>query len=110
KSNLEIYTIGIFDPEDPDRNPGVLRQLAHATGGEAFVPDQLSEVVSVCERIAKDIRTQYTLGYTSSEAVRSNAYHTIRVVARAGKTKLVVRTRSGYSRSSGVSERANGGR
>src|SRR5581483_1513161 len=100
KSNLEIYTIGIFDPEDPDRNPGVLRQLAHATGGEAFVPDELSDVVSVCERIAKDIRTQYTLGYTSSETSRTDAYHTIKVVARsAGKTKLVVRTRSGYSRS-----------
>jgi len=110
KSNIEIYTIGIFDPGDPDRNPGVLRQLAHATGGEAFVPDQLSEVVSVCERIARDIRTQYTLGYMSSEAAQSDAYHTIKVVARAGKTKLVVRTRSGYSRSSGVSDRANGGR
>src|SRR5206468_7297793 len=49
KSNIQIYTIGIFDPDDPDKNPAVLRQLARATGGEAFVPDELSDVVSVCE-------------------------------------------------------------
>jgi hypothetical protein len=34
-----IYTIGLFDPDDPDRNPGVLKQLVRATGGEAFFPD-----------------------------------------------------------------------
>ncbi len=98
KSNVQIYTIGIFDPDDPDKNPGVLRQIAQATGGEAFVPDELSEVVSVCESIARDIRSQYTLGYFSSAATAGSGYHTIKVLARgAAKTKLHVRTRSGYS-------------
>lgn len=98
KSNIQVFTIGIFDPDDPDRNPAALRQLALATGGEAFVPGELSEVVSVCESIAKDIRTQYTLGYLSSAAAQSSGYHSIKVVARGtGKTRLSVRTRSGYS-------------
>jgi Ca-activated chloride channel homolog len=98
KSNIQVYTIGIFDAEDPDKNPAVLKQLALATGGEAFVPNELSEVVSVCESIAKDIRTQYTLGYLSSAPTQGTGYHTIKVVARgAGKAKLNVRTRSGYS-------------
>ena len=70
KSNIQVYTIGIFDPDDPDKNPAVLRQLAMATGGEAFVPNELSEVVSVCESIARDIRTQYTLGYLSNAATQ----------------------------------------
>jgi VWFA-related protein len=98
KSNIQVYTIGIFDSGDPDKNPAVLRQLAQASGGEAFMPQELSEVVSVCESIAKDIRSQYTLGYMSSAATQGNSYHTIKVLARGtGKAKLVVRTRSGYS-------------
>jgi Ca-activated chloride channel homolog len=98
KSNIQVYTIGIFDAEDPDKNPAVLKQLALASGGEAFVPNELSEVVSVCESIAKDIRTQYTLGYLSSAPTQGGGYHTIKVVARGtGKAKLHVRTRSGYA-------------
>ncbi len=98
KSNIQVYTIGIFDPDDPDKNPSVLRQLAAASGGEAFIPAGLSDVVSVCESIARDIRTQYTLGYLSSAATQRGGYHSIKVTARSeGKAKLHVRTRSGYS-------------
>ncbi|MFN0171706.1 MAG: hypothetical protein ACKV22_35270, partial [Bryobacteraceae bacterium] len=31
QSSALVYTIGIFDEEDPDRNPGVLNRLARAT-------------------------------------------------------------------------------
>lgn len=97
QSSALIYTIGIFDEEDPDRNPDVLRRLARVTGGEAFFPRQPDEVVGICERIARDIRNQYTLGYVSSNAAQPGAYRVIRVVAAAtGKRKLLVRTRAGY--------------
>src|SRR5580704_11233755 len=39
ESNAVIYTIGLFDESDVDRNPAVLKQLAHATGGEVFLPE-----------------------------------------------------------------------
>jgi VWFA-related protein len=97
QSNAIIYTVGLFEPDDKDANPKVLNRLAKATGGEAFFPDKLSDVVDICGRIAHDIRNQYTLGYFASNAVRDGAYRTVRVVARAtGKGKLVVRTRAGY--------------
>ena len=97
RSSALIYTIGIFDPDDEDKNPDVLRRLARATGGDAFLPDKLDDVVAICERIARDIRHQYTLGYISSNAAKPAVYRSIRVVARsAGNGKLVVRTRSGY--------------
>lgn len=96
-SSALVYTIGIFDEQDEDRNPKVLARMAQTTGGEAFFPRQLEDVVEVCERIARDIRHQYTLGYVSTNAAQSGAYRTIRVAARAaGKGKLSVRTRSGY--------------
>ena len=81
----------------PDRNPGVLRRLARATGGEAFFPGQLNEVVAICERIARDIRNQYTIGYVSTSTAQPGAYRSIRVVAgAAGHGKLFVRARAGY--------------
>lgn len=97
ESNALVYTIGIFNDQDEDRNPAVLRRLAQTTGGEAFFPKELTDVVAICDGIARDIRTQYTLGYHSSSLARAGAWRTIRVVARTdGKSKLIVLTRSGY--------------
>jgi len=97
QSSALVYTIGIFDDEDPDRNPTVLKRLAQATGGEAFLPAEPNQVVTVCERIARDIRNQYTLGYVSSNIARPGTYRAVRVIAKAtGNGKLPVRTRSGY--------------
>jgi VWFA-related protein len=97
QSSAVIYTVGIFDEADPDQNPAVLKRLAQATGGEAFLPGQLSEVVDICERIARDIRHQYTIGYVPINLARDGAYRAIRVLARAkGHDRLAVRTRTGY--------------
>lgn len=97
QSSALVYTIGIFDDADEDKNPGVLQRLARTTGGEAFFPRQLDEVVQICERIARDIRQQYTIGYVSSNPAKPDAWRAIRVVARApDKRKLSVRTRTGY--------------
>jgi Ca-activated chloride channel family protein len=97
QSSAMIYTIGIFEPEDPDRNPKVLQRLAQETGGEAFFPTRLSETVEICERIARDIRDQYTIGYSSMNEKRDGAYHKVRLTARMeGSGKLSVRTRAGY--------------
>jgi Ca-activated chloride channel family protein len=97
QSSAVIYTIGLFDENDPDRNPGALRRLAQATGGEAFLPGQLNEVVAICERIARDIRHQYTIGYVPLNLTHHGAYRVIRVLARAkGHDRLSVRTRTGY--------------
>ena len=98
QSSAMIYTIGLFEPGDLDANPKVLRRLAQETGGEAFFPAQLSEAVEICERIARDIRDQYTIGYSSMSEKRDGIYHKVRLSARAKTNgKLSVRTRAGYS-------------
>jgi VWFA-related protein len=97
ESSAVIYTVGLFDEQDSDRNPGVLKRVARATGGEAFLPGELGEVVAICERIARDIRHQYTFGYAPSNPARDGSYRAIRVLARSnGPGKLSVRTRKGY--------------
>jgi VWFA-related protein len=97
QSSAIIYTVGVFDENDPDRNPGALKRLAQATGGEAFLPGRIDEIEAICERIARDIRHQYTLGYVPIKLTHDGAYRAIRVVAReTGHGKLSVRTRTGY--------------
>jgi Ca-activated chloride channel family protein len=96
RSTAIIYTVGLFAPEDQDQNPAVLRRLAEATGGEAFFPHELSEVVGICERIARDIRNQYTIGYAPANPAHTDAYRAIRVAAHRTGGRLFVRTRAGY--------------
>ena len=97
QSDAIIYTIGIYTEEDPDQNPNALRQLSKATGGEAFFPQSVPEVVPLCERIAHDIRNQYTIAYAPANRTQDGAYRVIQVKAMApGQGRLSVRTRAGY--------------
>ncbi|MGD0567757.1 MAG: VWA domain-containing protein [Candidatus Sulfotelmatobacter sp.] len=92
-----IYTIGVFDDQDEDRNPGVLKRLAKDTGGEAFFPESLKDVAPICERIAHDIRNQYTIAYAPTNKNRDGSYRGVQVKASAPDHEhLLVRTRTGY--------------
>jgi len=92
-----IYTIGLFIPEDPDRNPRALRRLAKATGGGAFLPGSVAEVTPICEQIAHDIRNQYTIAYVPTNRNQDGTYRSLQVKARArDRGRLSVRTRAGY--------------
>lgn len=97
RSDVMIYTIGIFDEHNGDQNPRVLRKLASATGGEAFFPTESSQMTSICQRIAADIRHQYTIGYIPSNPKLDNTYRSIRVTVKNPRGgKVFVRTRDGY--------------
>jgi len=93
-SNATIYTIGIYDRDDPDKNPGALKSLAETTGGERFLPRSTGPLIQACERIAREIRSGYTIGYTPPD--RDGNYHRVRVVVDTPDRKLSVRTRPGY--------------
>jgi len=90
-----IYTISIPDQYDTDAKPDVLKKLARATGGEAFFPRRVEEVTDVLERIAHDIRSGYTIGYSPSQDTPGYRPIRVEVTSPQGK-KLNVRARSGY--------------
>ena len=97
QSDAIIYTIGIFDEDDPDRNPRALKQLAKATGGEAFLPGSVKEVIPICKRIAHDIRNQYSIAYLPTNRKQDGTYRVIQVKAGTpDRGRLLVRTRAGY--------------
>jgi len=94
-SLVTIYTIGIFDEEDPERNPRVLDKLANVSGGAAYFPKTLPEVIPVCQRIAKDIRERYTVGYIPPAEGKPVRHVKVEAFTDDHK-KLTVRTRSTY--------------
>jgi Ca-activated chloride channel homolog len=97
ESHTTIYTVGIFDADDEDRNPQVLKRIASASGGESFLPTESGELVPIFERIAKDIRNRYTTGYIPARTGEKAGLRKIRVAADApDHEKLIVRTRTGY--------------
>jgi Ca-activated chloride channel family protein len=99
QSNVLIYTMGIFDESDEDRNPRVLKQLSNASGGDAFFPMTLKDILPICEQIAHDIRSQYTLAFVPTNQKQDGAYRTISVKARdsSKRRRLSVSTRAGYT-------------
>ena len=97
ESLATIYTVGIYDANDRDKNPGFLKDLARTTGGEAFIPQNPSHLVGVCEKIAKDIRNRYTIGYVPFNREYDGKPRKLKVIASSpeGK-KYEVRTRTHY--------------
>jgi Ca-activated chloride channel family protein len=103
RSSAVIFTIGLFDDDDPDRNPGVLGSIARTTGGERFLPRSAGPLLQACQRIARAIRNGYTMAIEPPE--RDGAYHRVRVqVSGPDRERLSVRTRDGY-----VASRAGNG-
>lgn len=102
QSNAAIYAIGVYSEEDRKhdrknvrRAQRELKTLSDATGGEAYFPETLGDVTSICEKVARDIRNQYTLGYYPTNAARDGSFRTVSVQV-VGHGKLNVRTRTGY--------------
>jgi VWFA-related protein len=97
RSSATIYTIGIYDDSDPDRNPGVLRKIAALSGGHAYFPNSPNDLEQVWRDIAGGIRSQYTIGYHSSNPNRDGMFRRVKITAsRNGGRGLRVTTRDGY--------------
>jgi VWFA-related protein len=95
RSDIVVYTVGIFDSDDDDKNPKLLKKLADVTGGEAFFPKTNDDVKPVFERIARDIRSSYTLGYVPHDG--HTGEHRLHVDVRdPDRRNLRVRARTAY--------------
>src|SRR5271168_1615402 len=101
RTNTVIYTIGLLGDEakkSKTKAKKALIQIAQASGGLAFFPENVEDVHAICEQVAHDIRNQYTLGYYPSNDRRDGSYRSVQVdvIPPRGRGKLVARTRNGY--------------
>jgi len=97
-----VYSIGLLFKDEGGgrearRAKRALQILSSETGGVAFFPKSLDEVDEIAAEVARDIRSQYTIGYHSTKPASLGGYRIVKVEARAqGYGKLIVRTRTGY--------------
>jgi Ca-activated chloride channel family protein len=95
ESLATIYTVGVFSPEDPDRNPGLLKRLAGVSGGEYYPPGDNVDLKAVCRQIALDIRNRYTIAYIPSDSSRRSRSIAVTATSTPGR-KLIVHARRNY--------------
>ncbi len=92
-----VYAIGLLGQEKERTARRALQVLAERTGGIAFLPKSLDQVDEISSTVARDIRSQYTIGYKPLTPKTVPGYRTIHVDAKQkGYKKLVVRTKTGY--------------
>jgi Ca-activated chloride channel homolog len=74
-----------------------LEMLSTETGGIAFFPKNMEQVDQIAAEVARDIRSQYTIGYRSTKPASVPGFRRVEVTAQSkGLGKLTVRTRTGY--------------
>src|SRR5262249_946977 len=101
KTDTVIYTIGLLSEESrksAKRAKRALEEVARSSGGLAFFPENLTDVRTICQQVARDIRNQYTLAYYPTNTQRDGTFRAVRVevIPPHGRGKLQARTRNGY--------------
>ncbi len=99
QSDVVIYAIGLMgtSPGQEEENEGLLRRLCGDTGGVAYFPRTPGEILATSAQVARDLREQYTLGFTPSERTDGRTFRKIKVtVTVPGRERFHVRTRAGY--------------
>lgn len=96
-SNTVIYSVALDDPLDADASPRRLKQLAEASGGESLTPKNVAEVRTAFQKIARDVRHSYTIGYEPMNPARGTGFHKVHVDVKVPDgRRLDVHSRSGY--------------
>ena len=103
ESDVVVYAVGIIDGADTSSTLGMtgqalLDELASVTGGKSFYPQTDVEMDEIFERIALELRHQYSIGYTPKNFQPDGKYHKVKVKVKPprGLPRLTVRSREGY--------------
>jgi Ca-activated chloride channel family protein len=102
ESDVIIYAIGIVNSSDDSQlgsgGRAILEELAGVSGGKAFFPSTSAEMNDTFERIALELRTQYSIGYRPAAFANDGKWHKLKIKVQPprGFPRLFVRGREGY--------------
>lgn len=103
ESDVVLYSIGILGGNDPGSSLGmegqsILDELSAVSGGKAFFPNTAAEMDELFERIALELRHQYSIGYRPKNFKNDGKWHKlkVKVTPPRGLPRLFVRSREGY--------------
>jgi VWFA-related protein len=88
-----VYSIGI-EGMGPGGTPrGFLKRIANETGGEAFFPDKVGDLIRIFAGISEELHNHYALAYTPRRAP-DGSFRKIRMTV--DRKDVEVRVRKGY--------------
>ncbi len=89
ESDVQIYSI--------DMGRALIGDLSDLTGGHSF-RGHADDLQDICEKIAQEIKSQYVIGYASTNRNKDGKYRRVRIKVNtpAGMMKLHIRSRDGY--------------
>src|SRR5215212_3782235 len=103
ESDVILYSIGILGGNDPGSSLGmegqaILDELSAVSGGKAFFPNTSAEMDELFERIALELRHQYSIAYRPKNFTNDGKWHKlkVKVTPPRGLPRLFVRSREGY--------------
>jgi Ca-activated chloride channel family protein len=93
--DAQIYAIGLVGSE---RGRSTIGDLVETSGGRAFYPSSLNQLEDICTRIAIELKSQYLLGYRSTNPLKDGTWRQIHVEVNPpkGLPPLTVRAKTGY--------------
>jgi Ca-activated chloride channel family protein len=103
ESDVQVYAMGIFDPNYLEKHPieerdgpKLLNELAQQSGGRHFPVDRLENLPAISERVGRELRSQYLLGYHPTNATRDGKYRQVKVGLALPAHNLHLDYRRGY--------------
>jgi Ca-activated chloride channel family protein len=103
ESDVVTYAVGILGGGDASSTLGMqgqafLDELTSVTGGKSFYPQSDVEMDEIFERIALELRHQYSIGYTPKDFEPDGKWRKVKVKVKPprGLPRLTVRSRDGY--------------
>ena len=102
ESQVQIYSIGIFDayaPTEEEQNgPLLLNDISAVTGGRLFKVLDIQDIADIAERISEELRDEYVIGYTPTDRRRDGTWRKlkVRLLPPPGLPALTPHSREGY--------------
>ncbi len=102
ESDIQIYSIGIFDAYastiEEQTGPILLTDICELTGGRLFRISDMGDMGDIATRISAELRNEYVIGYRPSEVKRDGNWRKlkVRLLPPPGLPVLDVHYRQGY--------------
>ena len=104
EADVQIYGIGLYSaayaratPEE-ENGPALMDKITESTGGKTFEIHDMDELADTATKIGIELRNQYVLGYTPTDAKADGKWRKIQVKLHPppGLPPLTVSARTGY--------------
>ena len=92
--SISVSKGGFFGVGGSKEGDEVLREISESTGGRIFFPFKVDELDDAFRQINQELRSQYSIGYFSTNAARNGSYRKIEI--RVASKGLKLNYRKGY--------------